>query len=200
MTEEILKEISGKLSKKGDINLTFNSTLSDFTTPIYPPLQLDEGRWVVGLLSLDTYYSFTNITNTKNRFCPLLQCMQCTMHKMGSSYEHVRPSVRLSVCRVLYCGQTVWATITKFGQWDDLDPKSSLTENDVTSYFRSAAILHFVKYNRTATKRMTMNIHTTHRPTLCYSAKRDTAISRSYVAKLLGFQPFTLAAQVQFPA
>ena len=27
---------------------------------------------------------------------PLMQCMQCTMHKMGSSYEHVRPSVRLS--------------------------------------------------------------------------------------------------------
>ena len=27
-------------------------------------------------------------------FSPLMQCMQCTMHKLGSSYEHVRPSVR----------------------------------------------------------------------------------------------------------
>ena len=70
-----------------------------------------------------------------------MQCMQCTMHKMGFSYEHVRPSV----CRVLYCGQTVWARITKLGQWDDLDPKNSLTGNDVTSYFRSAVVRHFVK-------------------------------------------------------
>ena len=38
--------------------------------------------------------------------------MQCTMHKMGSSYERVR----LSVCRVLYCGQTVWAIIWSVGR------------------------------------------------------------------------------------
>ena len=31
---------------------------------------------------------------------PPMQCMQCTMHKLGSSYEHVRLSVRLSVRRV----------------------------------------------------------------------------------------------------
>ena len=31
-----------------------------------------------------------------NIFSPLMLCMQCTMHKMGSSYERVRPSVRLS--------------------------------------------------------------------------------------------------------
>ena len=54
-------------------------------------------------------------------------------------------SVRLSVRRVLYCGQTVWARITKFGLWDDLDPKISLTGNDVTSNFRSAVVRHFVK-------------------------------------------------------
>lgn len=68
MTEELLKDISGKLAKKGDINLTFSSTTSDFTTQIYPPLQLDEKNWVVGLVCLDTYYSFTNINVSNNRF------------------------------------------------------------------------------------------------------------------------------------
>lgn len=67
-TEDLLKEISGKLTKKGDITLTFSSIKSDFTTPIYPPLNLDEGRWVVGLLCLDTYYSFANITSRNNCF------------------------------------------------------------------------------------------------------------------------------------
>lgn len=68
MNTDILKEISHKLTRKGDINLTFSSTSSDFTTPIYPPLQLEDGKWVVGLASFDTYYSFANINETNNDF------------------------------------------------------------------------------------------------------------------------------------
>ena len=68
MNTEILKEISHKLTRKGDINLTFSSTSSDFTTRIYPPLELKDGKWVIGLASFDTYYSFANINETNNDF------------------------------------------------------------------------------------------------------------------------------------
>ena len=49
---------------------------------------------------------------------------------MGSSYEHVRPSVCLSVRRKVYCGLTVSARITKLGHRNDLDPLSLLTQRD----------------------------------------------------------------------
>ena len=66
MSEELLKQISRKLSKKADKTLTFSSTSSDFTTQLYPPLQLEEGKWVAGLVNLETYYSFVNIDNSNN--------------------------------------------------------------------------------------------------------------------------------------
>ena len=61
----LLTEISEKLNKRSDINLTFTSDKSDFTTKIYTPLNLDLNKWSVGLACLDTYYSFANI-NTGN--------------------------------------------------------------------------------------------------------------------------------------
>ena len=38
-------------------------------------------------------------------FSPSMPCMQCM--RMGYCQEHVRPSVRLSVCRGVHCGLTV---------------------------------------------------------------------------------------------
>ena len=62
----LLTEISEKLNKRSDINLTFTSDKSDFTTKIYPPLNLDLNKWSIGLACLDTYYSFTNINTGNN--------------------------------------------------------------------------------------------------------------------------------------
>lgn len=57
------------LTKKPDHSLSFSFTTSDHTTQIYPPLELStEETWVVGLLSLETYYSFANIDATNNNF------------------------------------------------------------------------------------------------------------------------------------
>ena len=64
-----IKAIRKLLSKKADLSLIFSTTLSDYTTPIYPPLELGtDENWVIGLLSLETYYSFSNINNTNNIF------------------------------------------------------------------------------------------------------------------------------------
>ena len=64
-----VNEIKKLLTKKPDSTLTLSSTTSDFTTPLYPPIQIKPGEtWVLGLVSLETYYSFTNITNSNNAF------------------------------------------------------------------------------------------------------------------------------------
>ena len=54
MSEAILNQISEKLTKKSDINLTFTSDKSDFTTKLYPPLNLEMDKWSLGLVCLDT--------------------------------------------------------------------------------------------------------------------------------------------------
>jgi len=64
-----IKAIRKLLTKKADLSLIFSTTLSDYTTPIYPPLEFGtDENWVIGLLSLETYYSFSNIDNTNNIF------------------------------------------------------------------------------------------------------------------------------------
>lgn len=64
-----IKAIRKLLTKKADVSLVISTTLSDYTTPIYPPLELaTDENWVIGLLSLETYYSFANINNTNNIF------------------------------------------------------------------------------------------------------------------------------------
>ena len=47
---------------------------------------------------------------------------------MGSSSEHVRPSVYPSVCRKVYYGLTVRARITKLGHRNDLENIRLLTK------------------------------------------------------------------------
>jgi hypothetical protein len=54
-------------NKKPDINLTFTSDKSDFTIKIYPPLNLEIDKWSIGLVCLDTYYSFSNINSGNNK-------------------------------------------------------------------------------------------------------------------------------------
>lgn len=67
MSDAILNQISEKLTKKSDINLTFTSDKSDFTTKLYPPLSLEMDKWSLGLVCLDTYYSFSNIDSSDNK-------------------------------------------------------------------------------------------------------------------------------------
>jgi len=68
MSDILLGQISEKLTKKSDINLIFTSDKSDFTTKIYPPLNLEMDKWSLGLACLDTYYSFANINSNNNKF------------------------------------------------------------------------------------------------------------------------------------
>ena len=68
MSDILLGQISEKLTKKSDINLLFTSDKSDFTTKIYPPLNLEMDKWSLGLACLDTYYSFANINSNNNKF------------------------------------------------------------------------------------------------------------------------------------
>jgi len=66
--KDTLKTIAKLLSKKSDYSLVLSGNKSDFTTSLYPPLQFESKKWVVGLLNIDTAYSFPNITTNNNIF------------------------------------------------------------------------------------------------------------------------------------
>ena len=74
------------------------------------------------------------------------RCNSCKLYCIGGllSWSYLSVVVCLSVwlssVTPVHFGQTVWARITNLGQRDDLGPISSLTENDVTSYCRSAVV------------------------------------------------------------
>ena len=66
--EDSLKTIAKLLTKKSDYSIVLSSNESDFTTSLYPPLQFESKKWAVGLLNIDTAYSFANITRKNNIF------------------------------------------------------------------------------------------------------------------------------------
>src|SRR5271165_96775 len=60
---------TGDYRKKGSISIVFSSNTTDWTTQINPPVMLDDkDNYEVGLIDLETYYSFPNIDATNNRF------------------------------------------------------------------------------------------------------------------------------------
>ena len=71
--DNTLKDIANKIDhyidSKGAQSFIFSSTISNWTTPIYPQLQFDNANnYEVGLINLETYYSFANITTSNNNF------------------------------------------------------------------------------------------------------------------------------------
>jgi len=79
MDISVLKNIDGNIQelnaktddykKKGSTSLVFSSNTTDWTTQITPPVVLDnKDNYEVGLIDLETYYSFPNIDTTNNRF------------------------------------------------------------------------------------------------------------------------------------
>jgi hypothetical protein len=71
--DDNVKNIANKMDdyflKKGSISLIFSSNTSDWTTPIYPPIILDDPKnYEVALIDLETYYSFPNIDSKNNQF------------------------------------------------------------------------------------------------------------------------------------
>ena len=71
--DNTLKDIANKIDQyidsRGSISLIFSSTISSWTTQIYPQLQLDNSNnYEVGLIDLETYYSFANIDTLNNQF------------------------------------------------------------------------------------------------------------------------------------
>lgn len=66
--EESLKTIVKLLEKEQEYSIVLSGNKSDFTTTLYPPLQFKGKKWSVGLISLDSYYSFPNITPLNNIF------------------------------------------------------------------------------------------------------------------------------------
>ena len=71
-----IQEINAKTAdyrKKSGNSLIFSSNTTDWTTQIYPPLVLDNrDNYEVGLIDLETYYSFPNIDTTNNQFVYLV--------------------------------------------------------------------------------------------------------------------------------
>src|SRR5579863_10213588 len=64
-----LNDKTGDYKKKGSISLIFSSNTTDWSTQIYPPVILDnKDNYEVGLIDLETYYSFPNISAGNNQF------------------------------------------------------------------------------------------------------------------------------------
>jgi hypothetical protein len=66
---KISKQIDNYIKNKGSTSLVFSSKTTDWTTQISPPIVLDnKDNYEVGLIDLETYYSFYNITSVNNKF------------------------------------------------------------------------------------------------------------------------------------
>ena len=65
---DLLKKIVNTISREHSHSVLLSSDKSDFSTQIYPTLELKGKRWTVGLLSLETYNSVPNITDKNNVF------------------------------------------------------------------------------------------------------------------------------------
>ena len=67
-----IQELNGKTGdykKKGSTSLIFSSNTTDWKTQIFPPIILDnKDNYEVGLIDLETYFSFPNIDTTNNKF------------------------------------------------------------------------------------------------------------------------------------
>jgi len=64
---DYLKNIAHNTSRHHDFSILVTSNTSDFTTSIYPPIQLDDD-WQVGLMNFSVYNNIQNITATNNIF------------------------------------------------------------------------------------------------------------------------------------
>ena len=71
--DNTLKDIANKIDHYidsiGSQSFIFSSTISSWNTPIYPQLLFDDANnYEVGLVNLETYYSFANINTSNNNF------------------------------------------------------------------------------------------------------------------------------------
>src|SRR5271169_1873867 len=67
--DKIQKQITNYLRNKGSTSLVFSSNTTDWTTQISPPIILDnKDNYEIGLIDLETYYSFYNISLGNNTF------------------------------------------------------------------------------------------------------------------------------------
>ena len=71
--DNTLKDIANKIDhyidSRGAQSFIFSSNISNWTTPIYPQLIFDDANnYEVGLINLETYYSFANVTTSNNNF------------------------------------------------------------------------------------------------------------------------------------
>jgi len=64
---DYLKDIAHNTSRHHDFSILLTSNTSDFTTNIYPPIQLDDD-WQVGLMNFSVYNNIQNITTKNNIF------------------------------------------------------------------------------------------------------------------------------------
>lgn len=63
-----MREFRELFGRQPDYSIVLTNNTSDFTTSLYPPLNFHYGKWTVGLVSIDTAYSFANITSVNNIF------------------------------------------------------------------------------------------------------------------------------------
>jgi hypothetical protein len=71
--DNTLKDIANKIDyyidSRGAQSFIFSSNISSWSTQIYPQLLFDDANnYEVGLINLETYYSFANINSTNNIF------------------------------------------------------------------------------------------------------------------------------------
>ena len=65
---DYLQGIETNTHKEPDNQLVLSKASNDFTTPIYPPLHLEQGKWAVGLRNFTVYNNIENIDATNNLF------------------------------------------------------------------------------------------------------------------------------------
>ena len=62
-TSKIYEKFNDCIAKKWSSSLVFSSKTTDWTTEFSPPLILDnKDKYEIGLVNLETYYSFPNIS------------------------------------------------------------------------------------------------------------------------------------------
>ena len=71
--ENLFKQIVNNTEPKRSFSIVVSDNKTRFNTWFKPPIQLDKKKdYKIALISLETYYSFSNIDRSNN-------CFRCTM-------------------------------------------------------------------------------------------------------------------------
>jgi len=141
---DYLKDIAHNTSRHHDFSILLTSNTSDFTTNIYPPIQLDDD-WQVGLMNFSVYNNIQNITAKNNIFKYSIDSgvSWTTITLTPGSYEI--DSINSEINRLMTIngdtGITISANTITLGSVVDIKPAA--TRVDFTVAYSLAPLLGF---------------------------------------------------------